>query len=132
MFVYWVMIQNVFIMVILKESVKNTALQVCTYPGLSFLEANEMRENISYTVFAAHLLQEQFPYSSLREKVNNILYNSSTQNPGNLKLFLSASSLPSPHIGDNIGLHSARCLKFPMMYALGPIIVPYHVYLCSY
>lgn len=42
-----------------KENVKNTVLQVCTHLGLSFLEANEKREHISYTIFAAHFLQEK-------------------------------------------------------------------------
>lgn len=40
-------------MAIVKENVKTTALQVCTYLGLSFLEASEKKENNSYTTFAA-------------------------------------------------------------------------------
>lgn len=51
------------------KSVKNPALQVCTYLGLSFLEANEKREDISYTIFAAHFLkEEQFSLFFIKRK----------------------------------------------------------------
>lgn len=71
-----------------------------------------------------------FCYPSQREKMNNILNNLLTENPGNLRLFLSASPLPPPHINNSITLYKVSEI-YPDVY-FRSYHAPYRVCQCSY